>query len=132
MSFSMVLQVPGWLNLIVGCSNLKMLFVEAGRPSCNNNDHDKKIRNLLKKDARFTVRQLAWFTNMSLSHDNLKKHLKLKKLNARWIPHLLTKEQKRTWVAVSFLGVLSKNVLVKLNKELNTACCIHTSNLMST
>ena len=27
---------------------------------------------------------------------------------------------------VSFLGVLSKNVLSKLNKELNTACCINT------
>ena len=51
----------------------------------------KNICDLLEKDARFTVRQLARFTNRPLSqvHDILK-HLKLKKINELWIPHLLT------------------------------------------
>ena len=40
---------------------------------------------------------------MSLSklHDILKKHLKLKKINVQYIPHLLTNVQKRTRVAVA-------------------------------
>ena len=36
--------------------------------------------------------------NLSLArvHSILKKHLKVRKTNARWIPHLLTDEQKKT------------------------------------
>ena len=37
-------------------------------------------------------------TNLSLArvHGIFKKHLKVRKINARWIPHLLTDEQKKT------------------------------------
>ena len=61
-------------------------------------DIEKKPRNILKTDARFTVRQLARMKNLSLArvHANLKKHLKVRKINGRWIPHLLTAEQKKT------------------------------------
>ena len=47
------------------------------------------------------MRQLARLTKVSLArvHGILKKHLQLRKINARWIPHLLTDEQKRTCVA---------------------------------
>ena len=42
-------------------------------------------------------------TNLSLAtvHGILKKHLKVRKVNARWIPHLLTDEQKKTRVTMA-------------------------------
>ena len=45
----------------------------------------KKIQNILKNDARFTVRQLARMTNFSLArvYGILKKHFKVRKINAR-------------------------------------------------
>jgi hypothetical protein len=61
----------------------------------------EQIRNMLNKDARYTVGDLARLTNMSLArvHGILKKHLRLRKIIARWIPYLLTDIQKRTRVA---------------------------------
>jgi hypothetical protein len=61
----------------------------------------EKNQDMLNKDTRYTVRDLARLTNFSLSRVNgiLKKHLQLRKLNARWITHLVTDEQKRTRVA---------------------------------
>lgn len=73
-----------------------------GRPATTTTKSNiEKIRNMLNKDARYTVRDLARLTNLSLArvHGILKKHLQLRKINARWIPHLLTDEQKRTRVA---------------------------------
>ena len=75
---------------------------DAARPGhpaiTTTNGNIEKIRNILKTDAQFTVRQLARMTNLSLArvHAILKKHLKVRKINARWIPHLLTDEQKKT------------------------------------
>ena len=42
-------------------------------------------------------------TNLLLArvHAILKKHLKVRKINARWIPHLLTDEQKKTRVTMA-------------------------------
>lgn len=61
---------------------------------------EAKIRELLQEDSRYTVRELAKRTGVSLStvHFILKKHLKVRKITARWIPHLLTDEQKRSRV----------------------------------
>lgn len=76
----------------------------SGRPKsavtqCNVN----KIKSIIAKDARFTVRQLARMTNLGLAsvHFILKKILKVSKISARWIPHLLTDEQKRTRVQMA-------------------------------
>lgn len=56
-----------------------------------------KIRKLVSEDARFTVREIARKVGISIGavHSILKKHLKMNKITARWIPHLLTEEQKR-------------------------------------
>lgn len=71
-----------------------------GRPiATTTTKHNiERIRQILKKDARYTVRQLARMTNLPLAHVHciLKKHLGLSKINARWIPHLLTNDQKRS------------------------------------
>ena len=70
-----------------------------GRPTtAMTKGNIEKIRNILKTDTRFTIRQLVQMTNMLLArvHGILKKHLKVRKINARWIPHLLTDELKKT------------------------------------
>ena len=76
-----------------------------GRPATTttNIGNIEKIQNILKTDARFTVRKLARMTNLSLAivHAILKKHLKVRKIYARWIPHLLTDEQKKTRVTMA-------------------------------
>ena len=67
---------------------------DAGRPATTTTKCNiKKISDLLKKDSRFNVIQLAQFTNMSLSqvYYILKEHLKLKKINEPWIPQFADK-----------------------------------------
>ena len=62
-----------------------------------------KVKEIIKGDARFTVRDIARKVGISLStlHLILKKYLKVKKISARWVPHLLTDEQKRQLVKVA-------------------------------
>ena len=63
-----------------------------------------KIKEIIEgDDARFTVRDIARKVGISLStvHLILKKHLKIRKISARWVPHLLTDEQKRHRVKVA-------------------------------
>ena len=47
-----------------------------------------KIRSIIEKDARVTLRQLAQMTNLGLAsvHFILKKILKVTKISARWNP----------------------------------------------
>ena len=54
-----------------------------------------KIKEIIEGDARFTVRYIAQKVGISLStaHLILKKHLKVQKIFARWVPYLLTDEQ---------------------------------------
>ena len=62
-----------------------------------------KIKEIIEGDARFTVREIARKVGLSLStvHHILKKHLKVRKIFARWVPHLLTDEQNRQQVKVA-------------------------------
>lgn len=76
----------------------------SGRPKTSvTKKNIGKIRNLINTDARYTVRQLARLTSLSLAivHEILKKHLKVRKINARWIPHLLTDAQKNRRVEMA-------------------------------
>ena len=60
-----------------------------GRPAITTTKHNiERIRQILEKDARYAVRQLARMTSLSLAriHCILKKHLQLRKNNARWRP----------------------------------------------
>ena len=75
-----------------------------GRPATTTTKGNiEKIQNILKTEARFTARQLGRMTNLSLArvHTILKKHLNARKINARWTPHLLTDEQKKTRVTMA-------------------------------
>ena len=56
-----------------------------------------KIKEIIEGDARFTVRGIARKVGISLSTAQLilKKHLKVHKIFARWVSHMLTDEQNR-------------------------------------
>jgi hypothetical protein len=71
-----------------------------GRLATTTKHNIELIRQILEKDARYTVRQLAIMAGLSLAriHCILKKHLKLGNINSRWIPHLLNDDQKRSRV----------------------------------
>ena len=69
----------------------------SGRPSCATTEEQiAVVRALVEDDARVTVAQLVQETNLSsgsvstILHDKLG----LRKISARWIPHLLSPEQK--------------------------------------
>ena len=69
---------------------------KSGRPkSASRKTIVSKIKEIIEGDARFTVRDIARKVGISLStvHLILKKHLKVRKISARWVPHLLTDEQ---------------------------------------
>ena len=77
---------------------------KSGRPkSASHKEIVYKIKEIIEGDARFTVCDIARKVGISLSmvHLILKKHLKVRKISDRWVPHLLTDEQKRQWVKVA-------------------------------
>ena len=77
---------------------------KSGRPkSASRKEIVSKIKEIIEGDARFTVRDIARKVGISLStvHLILKKYLKVRKISATWVPHLLTDEQKRQRVKVA-------------------------------
>ena len=78
--------------------------LKSGRPkSASRKEIVSKIKGIIEGDARFTVRDIARKVGISLStvHLILKKHLNVRKISARWVPHLLTDEQRRQRVKVA-------------------------------
>ena len=73
---------------------------KSGKPkSASRKEIVSKIKEIIEGDARFTVRDIARKVGISLStvHLILKTHLKVRKISARWVPHLLTDEQKSSF-----------------------------------
>ena len=71
---------------------------KSGRPKfASRKEIVSQIKEIKEGDARFTVRDIARKVGISLSmvHLILRKHLKVRKIFARWVPHLLTDEQNR-------------------------------------
>ena len=69
-----------------------------GRPRrATAKENVSKVKEVIKRDARYTVRDLAKIVGISLSsvHFILKKILHVRKITARWVPHLLTDAQKK-------------------------------------
>jgi len=57
---------------------------------------------MVMEDRRLTVRQTAANAGMSLgSVDTILHDLKMRKVSARWVPRMLTDENKASRVAVS-------------------------------
>ena len=71
---------------------------KSGRPKfASRKEIVSKIKEIIEGDTIFTVRDIARIEGISLSmvHLILMKHLKVRKIFARWVPHLLTDEQNR-------------------------------------
>ncbi len=85
-----------------------------GRPKSKWTDEEiLKVRQELESDRRSTVRQLAEGVDMSHTsvHTVIKKDLKMKKLAAKFVPRVLTEDQKKTRlnVATANLDWISKD-----------------------
>ena len=80
-----------------GVESIKNAPKSGGPKSASRKEIVSKIKEIIEGDARPTVRDIARNVGISLStvHLILKKHLKVRKISARWVPHLLTDEQKR-------------------------------------
>ena len=77
---------------------------KAGRPcSVVNLKNIARIREILEKDARYTVQDLAHMTSISSGsiHKILRKHLGVRRITARWIPHLLSDKEKQQRVSMA-------------------------------
>lgn len=55
------------------------------------------VKAVVEQDARFSVKDIAGGTGISEGSVQtiLKQHLQLRKICARWVPHLLSNEQKK-------------------------------------
>ena len=61
------------------------------------------LKEIIEGNARFAVSDIARKVGISLStvHLILKKHLKVRRIFARWVQHLLTGDQNRQRVKVA-------------------------------
>ena len=72
--------------------------VRLGRPVTTCSPRNiARVKELVEEDARKTVKDVAALTGIShgSSHEILRRHLDMKKICARWVPHILTDEQKQ-------------------------------------
>jgi histone-lysine N-methyltransferase SETMAR len=55
------------------------------------------LKEIVNTDAGYTIREIASIVGILLgaTHAILKRDMKMKKICARWIPYLLTDEQKK-------------------------------------
>jgi len=61
------------------------------------------VKRIVEEDARYTIEEISDISGLNSSSVFLilKEKLKLRKVCARWIPHLLTNEQKRQRVKIA-------------------------------
>ena len=77
--------------------------LHARRPkTATSQNIDEKVTNLVATDARFTTRHIAKCVGISVgaAHTILRRDLKMR-IRARWIPHLVIKEQKLARVRIA-------------------------------
>ena len=75
----------------------------ARRPKTASQKIVEKVKNMVATDARFTLRHIAKCVGISVgaAHTILRRDLKMRRISARWIPYLLTKEQKLARVKIA-------------------------------
>jgi histone-lysine N-methyltransferase SETMAR len=78
------------------------------------------VKTLIEDDARYTVREIAYYLNLSTGtiQTILTKELNLRKVCTRWVPHLLTEDQKkeRVRLANETLKIFKKLTSRKINE----------------
>ena len=85
-----------------GVESIKNASKSGRQKSATRKGIVSKRKEIIEGDTRFTVRDIARKVGISLSkiHLILKKHLRVSKISATWMPHLLTDGQKRQRVKV--------------------------------
>lgn len=76
----------------------------SGRPiEVTTDDMVKKIENIVLADRRIKLREIVDAVNVSIERvqNILEEILDMKKVSARWVPRLLTEEQKRNRLTTS-------------------------------
>lgn len=76
----------------------------SGRPKTATTDENiAKVHQMILDDRRIKVREIAAVMNMSKERvcHILNQHLDMRKLSARWVPRLLTLDQKRVRMNIS-------------------------------
>ena len=71
---------------------------KSGRPvTVTDKTNVSKVKEIIESDGWHTIRDISKAVGISLSrvHFILKRILKVRKISARWIPHILTDDQKR-------------------------------------
>ena len=84
---------------------------KAGRPkSASCEDIVSKVKEIVERDARYTVHDTAQMDGISLSRGHYKKILNVKKITARLVPHLLTDglKKQRVKIAKQLLKIFPK------------------------
>ena len=84
-------------NFKSGVESIKIV-PKSGRPKfASRKEIVSKIKEIIEGDARFTVCDIARKVGMSLStvHLILNKHLKVRNIFTRWVPHMSTDEKNR-------------------------------------
>lgn len=74
-----------------------------GRPSEVISSIKDNVKDMIQRDRRMTVRTIATELSVSVStvHEILTKELGMKKVSARWVPKLLSDEERETRVRCS-------------------------------
>ena len=79
----------------------------SGRP-CRGEDEVRRVQDIISEDRRRSVREISDLTGICVNvvYRILTDTLKMNKVCARWVPRLLTQDQKTTRVQMSrsFLG----------------------------
>ena len=89
-------QFLGGLKLLK-LGNFLLKITRPGRPKTSvTKANIAAVKIVVKQDARLSVKDIASCTSISEGNVQtiLKKRLDLRKVCARWVPHLLTEEQK--------------------------------------
>ena len=77
----------------------------SGRPLSAFTENDvTAVKNLIDEDARYTIEEISETLNINSGavFVILKQRLKLRKISARWVPHLLSQEEKDRRVKICF------------------------------
>ena len=96
--------IYNWIRAFKAGKNNREDAHRSGRPFTSTNPEQvAAVRELVRDDPRMSISEVSEQVGISFGSVQtiLKEELGLSKLSCRWIPKLLTNEQKQRWVEVS-------------------------------
>lgn len=96
----------------------------SGRPSVASERDINSVRDMLQDDRRRTVREIGDSVQLkrTVVHKIMREHLNLSKVSARWVPRLLSSEEKAARVTASnaFIRRYERDGQMFLNRIITT------------